>query len=179
MDRFYRRRLPHWEIEGAWYYLTLRLYGSISQAVFNTWQIEAEQKRQSLIRKYGRLSPQLERAISYEQIRKAERYLDSQIHVRYLEHPLAAEAFVNNLERGTEKLYRLGPWVVMPNHAHLILTPQLDERNEPIRLARILQHVKGASALEINRILKRSGRLWQREYFDRIIRSMTDFRRKA
>jgi REP element-mobilizing transposase RayT len=60
-----------------------------------------------------------------------------------------------------------------------MLTPKYDERDEPVRLARILQHLKGASSLEINRALERSGRIWQREYFDRIVRSVTDFNRKA
>jgi REP element-mobilizing transposase RayT len=179
MERFYRRRLPHWEVDGAWYYLTFRLSGSIPHALFEKWHAEAGEKRRRLIRRLGQLSSFIERAIADELLRKAERYLDSQIHVRYLEQLPAAEAFIQNLERGTEQLYLLGPWVVMPNHAHLILTPKRDEHGEPIRLSRILQHLKGASAIEINRALKRSGRLWQREYFDRVIRSLTDFNRKA
>ncbi len=179
MERFYRRRLPHWEMDGAWYFLTFRLHGSIPRAVFEKWHVEADEKRHSLVRRYGQLSPQVERAISDEILRKAERYLDSQIHIRHLEQPAAAEAFVNNLAQGTERLYRLGPWVIMPNHAHVILTPRQDEPGGPIRLFRILQHLKGASAIEINRALKRSGRLWQREYFDRVIRSLIDFNRRA
>ncbi|HEY4687909.1 MAG TPA: transposase [Anaerolineae bacterium] len=179
MERFYRRRLPHWEIDGAWYFVTFRLYGSIPRAVFEQWQAEIDSKRKELIRRYKQLSPQTERALTDEQTRKIERYLDSQMHVRYLERPTAAEAFICNLERGTGTLYCLGPWVIMPNHVHVILAPKRDERREPVSLARILQHLKGASAIEINRALKRSGALWQREYFDRIIRSMTDFNRKA
>jgi putative transposase len=179
VEHFYRRHLPHWELDGAWYYLTFRLHSSIPQAVFEAWQAELEQKRHDLKRRYGQLNPQMEVALSLEQARQVEHYLDSQIQIRHLEQPAAAEAFMGNLARGAEKLYRLGPRVVMPNHAHLILAPQLNEHGEPVRLARILQHVKGASALDINRALRRSGTLWQREYFDRVIRSIADFSRKA
>ncbi len=179
MERFYRRRLPHWEVDGAWYFVTSRLHGSIPRVVFEKWRAEADEQRHRLIARFGQLSRPNENAIKNELLRKAERYLDSQIHVRHLERPAAAEAFIENLERGTWQLYRLGPWVIMPNHIHVIFTPKADEQGQPVRLSRVLQHIKGASAVEINRALNRSGALWQHEYFDRIIRSMTDFRRKA
>lgn len=179
MEHFYRRLLPHWEKEGAWYFLTFRLRGSIPKAAFDKWQAEAEERRQRLTRRHGRLGSKQERAIAFDIMRKSEHYLDSQIHIRYLEQPVAAEAFIANLERGTEDLYRFGPWIVMPNHVHLILTAKPDANGKPVRLARILQHLKGASAIQINRTLNRSGKLWQREYFDRLIRNMAEFRRKA
>ena len=179
MERFYRRRLPHWEVDSAWYFVTFRLRGSIPRAVFEKWQIEIDERRGDLTRRYGSLSPQLDHSLIADQNRRVEQYLDSQIHIRYLEQATAAETFIKNLERGSAKLYRLGPWVIMPNHVHLTVTSQRDEHGEPIPLARIIQHMKGASAIEINRALGRSGALWQREYFDRIVRNMTDFRRLA
>ena len=38
-------------------------------------------------------------------------------------------------------------------------------------LSRIMQGIKSTSAHRINKILHRSGRLWQHESFDRILRS--------
>ncbi len=179
MERFYRRRLPHWEMDGAWYYLTFRLYGSIPQAKFEQWHLIADRKRQEIIKRYGRISDRIEHAIKSDLMDKAERFLDSQFLVRYLEQPTAAQSFMDNLARGTEKLYSLGPWVIMPNHVHVLLTAKVVQSGNQVTLARILQHLKGASAIEINRALKCMGTLWQREYFDRIIRSPNDFRRKA
>ena len=179
MERFYRRRLPHWEIDDAWYYVTFRLHGSIPAVQFERWQVALERKRQALVRRYGQLSAALERALAEERQQAIEDYLDSQYHVRYLAQPAAAEAYVTNLANGTRQLYQLGPWIVMPNHAHLLLKPQCDERHEPIRLSRIMQHIKGASAVEINRALQRTGTFWQHESFDHVIRDAREFQRIA
>ncbi|HEX7809585.1 MAG TPA: transposase, partial [Thermoanaerobaculia bacterium] len=56
--------------------------------------------------------------------------------------------------------------VVMPDHVHLIVTPY-----QAVSLAVILQRMKSASAFRVNRLLGRAGALWQRESFDRILRS--------
>ena len=56
--------------------------------------------------------------------------------------------------------------VVMPDHVHLLVTPHQD-----VLLSRLMERIKGASVHRINRLLGRSGRLWQRESFDHILRS--------
>jgi REP element-mobilizing transposase RayT len=56
--------------------------------------------------------------------------------------------------------------VVMPDHVHLILTP-----DQETLLKSIMQRIKSASSHLINRILSRRGSIWQRESFDHIIRS--------
>jgi REP element-mobilizing transposase RayT len=56
--------------------------------------------------------------------------------------------------------------VVMPDHVHLITTPYDD-----VALCHLLDRIKGASVHLINRLLRRSGKLWQRDSFDRILRS--------
>ena len=42
-------------------------------------------------------------------------------------------------------------------------------------LAKVLQIMKGASSRAANMALKRSGRLWETEYFDRLIRDEEHF----
>jgi REP element-mobilizing transposase RayT len=62
--------------------------------------------------------------------------------------------------------------VVMPDHVHLVFVPRLDEiRKKVISLARITKAIKGSSAHLINRRLGRTGRVWQEESFDRVLRS--------
>src|SRR5687768_11515321 len=56
--------------------------------------------------------------------------------------------------------------IVMPDHVHMILMPY-----EETSLAAQLNRIKGGSAFAVNRLLGRSGSIWQRESFDRIIRS--------
>lgn len=61
-------------------------------------------------------------------------------------------------------------FVIMPNHVHVLM--QL--RGE-VQLPGIIQRWKGASSRLINQRLGKSGKLWQQEYWDRLIRSRVHF----
>jgi putative transposase len=56
--------------------------------------------------------------------------------------------------------------VVMPDHVHILITPY-----EQWSLSMSMKRVKGVSSRHINVALGRTGRLWQEESFDRILRS--------
>jgi REP element-mobilizing transposase RayT len=56
-------------------------------------------------------------------------------------------------------------FVVMPDHVHLIVAPY-----ENSTLDLVIGRIKSASSYRINRLLKRSGALWQRDSFDHLIR---------
>ncbi len=66
--------------------------------------------------------------------------------------------------------YHLDSFVIMPNHVHLLFHP-LGEN----KLEAILQTWKRFTAREINNLLGTTGSLWQREYWDRLIRSEKQF----
>jgi REP element-mobilizing transposase RayT len=55
---------------------------------------------------------------------------------------------------------------VMPDHVHLITTPF-----ERTTLDAVIRRIKSASAFRVNRLLGRTGALWQRDSFDHQIRS--------
>ncbi len=59
---------------------------------------------------------------------------------------------------------------VMPNHVHLLVTMLADER-----LTIVLESVKSYSAHKLNRSRNRTGAVWQREYYDHIIRNESEF----
>ena len=62
--------------------------------------------------------------------------------------------------------------VVMPDHVHMIFTPLVNEQaGEVYTLREIMDAIKGASAHKINRQLGRTGKLWQAESYDRVLRS--------
>jgi REP element-mobilizing transposase RayT len=62
--------------------------------------------------------------------------------------------------------HALHAWAVLPNHAHAVVTPF--ERYE---LSGVLHSWRSFTASRINRELGRSGRLWQEESFDHLVRS--------
>ena len=60
----------------------------------------------------------------------------------------------------------------MPDHVHVIFTPLTNTSRLTIySLAEIMGAMKGASAQKINQQLGRTGRVWQTESFDRVLRS--------
>ena len=61
--------------------------------------------------------------------------------------------------------YALSAWCVMPNHVHVVVTPYADHA-----LSDILHSWKSFSAHEINRALRRVGKLWEKESFDHLVR---------
>lgn len=54
----------------------------------------------------------------------------------------------------------------MPNHVHLLI-----RLFENYSIAECMHSIKSYSAKMINRFLDRSGTVWMKEYFDRIVRS--------
>ena len=61
--------------------------------------------------------------------------------------------------------------VVMPDHVHMIFEPLRDAEGYVFTLAEILNPIKGVSAHGINKLLGRSGNVWQDESFDHVLRS--------
>jgi REP element-mobilizing transposase RayT len=72
------------------------------------------------------------------------------------------------------KRYELLAYVVMHNHLHVIVEP----KNEG-QLQAILHSWKSYSANKLQRKYGRRAKIWQDEYFDRIIRDEAEFFEKA
>ena len=69
--------------------------------------------------------------------------------------------------------------VIMPDHVHLLLTPLRNLQGDLYSLVEILQGIKSASAHGLNRVLQRSGPVWQEESFDHVLRSGESFEEKV
>jgi putative transposase len=61
-------------------------------------------------------------------------------------------------------------FVVMPNHVHLLFV-----QHSEWLLEKLILSWKRFTAREINKLLERSGSLWQRDYFDRLVRDERHF----
>ena len=89
--------------------------------------------------------------------------------------PAVGQAIVDALRFGDGERYWLYDYTVMPDHVHAILTPITDEGRAEY-LWRIMQNLKSFTARRINRLLGRSGAVWQDETYDHIIRNEADYR---
>ena len=88
------------------------------------------------------------------------------------------------LHAHTHRQYQLYAACVMPDHVHLLFEPQVksqDPQGRPVfwSLSEILQGIKSSTAHRINRATGRQGEpLWEKESFDRLIRSQADLEEK-
>jgi len=62
--------------------------------------------------------------------------------------------------------YRLLAWCTMPNHVHALI-----ETQQGFPLAEILHSWKSYTGTQANKLLRRRGEFWQREYLDRFVRN--------
>ena len=121
MERFYRRRLPHWRVDGS-----LADY-------FVTWRLASSQSD---------LSP--------------------------TERDLVAES----LTYWDPRACRVAAWVVMNDHVHVVVAPAVG-----VRLETLLHSWKSYTATRMVRGHGRAGPVWQREFYDRVIRGDEEFQK--
>jgi REP element-mobilizing transposase RayT len=146
-----RKYLPHRDRNGLVQLLTIRLADSLpTHAV--------EQIRQEI-----RSLPKSEQAAASEL--RLQKWLDAGHGACHLRKPLCAEAVRQAFAKTHGKTCDIIAWVVMPNHAHV-----LAEVHNGVALGDLSRSWKGPSALTVNRLVGRSGKLWFREYHDRFIR---------
>jgi putative transposase len=76
------------------------------------------------------------------------------------------------------KRYWIWASVVMPDHVHLLIRLYHDRLGKEIALGKVLKSIKGYSAREINKGRYSTGKFWQDEYFDRIVRNEVELKEK-
>jgi superfamily II DNA or RNA helicase/REP element-mobilizing transposase RayT len=97
--------------------------------------------------------------------------------------PAARDLVLESLLRWKDKRYALFAACVMPDHVHLLIEPAIerdDESGTPVffRLTTILHSIKSYTANRVNKIEGRAGAVWEKESFDRLIRSESDLQEK-
>lgn len=177
----YSRDLPHWRREGAVYFVTFRLRDSIPRNVLKVWTIErrhwlnANGVTDDLVgderlKRYLAIPEPKRRAFEREEARKFFVELDQCHGSCILRNPEAAEIVGNALRYFHDTRLYCGDFVVMPNHVHWLVIPMHKHTLESI-----LQSVKRYSARQVNLLLERTGGVWQKESFDRIVRNSEEF----
>jgi REP element-mobilizing transposase RayT len=138
----YRRRLPHYDAEGAYIFATWRLWGTLPAT-----------------------------KASYATPGKAFVAMDRNLHRAatgplHLKDPRVAQIVAEAIQAGAEikHYYELDAWVVMANHVHLLIRPLV-----PLRV--ITRWLKGLTARRANELLSRTGPFWQDESHDHVVRT--------
>ncbi len=164
--------LPHWEKEGATYFVTFRLADSLPKSVLD--QIESE--KQAILR----TARQLRRPLSSDELRKIkhfsspiiEQFLDNGSGACHLKKSAIAETVANALRHFDATRYRLFAWCIMPNHVHVVF-----KVFPGYLLSEIIHSWKSFTAKQANQILRTEGAFWQREYYDHPVRDESELER--
>jgi AdoMet-dependent heme synthase len=158
----HQRHLPHWRQQGTTYFVTFRLGDSLPQAALRSLQEERRLWLSRHSRPWSHVALAAYRRLFSERI---EEYLHAGYGECVLRDANVAAIVAAAMQHFHPERYLLDDYVIMSNHVHAIVTPQASWQ-----LSELLHSWKSFSAKQINRLLKRSGVLWQSEFYDHIVR---------
>ncbi len=160
-------RLPHWQQEGAVYFLTFRLADAIPKHLLDQWSAE----REAWLAHHPKpWSAEVESEYHSRFSGAMERWLDAGHGSCTLRQPECRAHVEETLQHFDDIRFRQVAWVIMPNHVHV-----LSVMNGGYSLEKVVQTWKRRSARDINRALGRTGTFWQKDYFDRLVRDPEHF----
>jgi putative transposase len=169
---YYHRDLPHWHPPGVPIFFTCRLYGSLPAKVLQ----ELKSMKRLLAREISVLSEVEQQGRRVQNFKKLFAKIDMTLDKAdsgplWLAKTDIASMVENTLLFKYATLYKLRAYVVMANHVHFLITP-----NVPVK--QILQKIKGYTAYEANKLMARTGKpFWQGESFDHWSRDYDEFMR--
>ena len=102
---------------------------------------------------------------------RIQNFLDNGYGACFLKDDRLAEIVENALLHFDGERYALHAWCVMPNHVHILFTPEAG-----FKMSQIVSSWKSFTANKCNQALNRTGKLWEREPFDRHIRNEQHYR---
>ena len=173
------RKLPHWSQAGVVCFITWRTDDSMPAEVLDRWRHE----RQQWLRQHG-INPrahdwreQLQKLGSETQHEFFQQFstrwhdeLDACHGACVLRRPELAQIVADSLLKFDGDRYDLTDFVVMPNHVHLLAAYPDEEA-----MLKQCESWKHWQATQINRAISSSGRFWQQDGFDHLVRSSEQF----
>lgn len=160
--RFTHHNLPHWQQPGVAYFVTFRLGDSLPAPLLAAWGAE----REAWWRAHpAPLSPAEEQEYHRLFSARLDGWLDAGHGSCLLRDPGIRVRLAEALTFFEGERYRLLAWVLMPNHVHACFA-----LHPGWALEKVLSSWKRHSARVINQAAGRAGPLWQRDYFDRLVR---------
>ncbi|WP_035003741.1 transposase [Lebetimonas sp. JH292] len=141
-----KKTLPHINLKGYYQFVTFRTQDSLDSYIRKIRAQNIENKKQEYL---------------------IDKYLDNSLKGAYLNDEIFEflKDFLINLDK---IFYELIAFTIMPNHIHLLFKQIKD-------LDIIIKKIKGESAYRINKMLNKSGKFWEKNYYDKVIRNEEHF----
>ena len=160
-------RLPHWQQDKSTYFLTFRLADSLPSNILQQWR---EERDLWCLNHPAPWSPETESEYHRRFSATIDLHLDQGHGSCLFREPANATIVAQAFHHFDHSRYLLHAWVIMPNHVHLLLS--LAENSS---LENIVASWKRLTAHEICKQTHATGSLWQKDYFDRLIRDWDHF----
>ena len=199
---YYQRNLPHYQPPGYTFFVTYRLDGSLPVETIK----RLKEERKSELRKISGYNNKVVRNEKYKEYQKIyfgkfDKLLDgSDYGPLWLNNYKVAEIVKEAIHYRDKRDYDLICYTIMPNHVHQVFTPIVardssramkgeeslpdSEDNLDINVelqlpvvTNILRLIKGSTARECNKVLNRSGKFWQQESYDHVVRDNKELKR--
>ena len=171
--------LPHWFQPQVTYFVTFRTKDSLPTDVVRQWCTE----RSTWLAQHGistsmpdwknklaRLPVELRKRFHEIFSQRYMENLDKGLGACVLKRPELSKIVADSLLYFNGTRYHIGDFVVMPNHVHLLVCLLSDTS-----LLKQCSSWKHFSANKINKVLGQTGRFWQEESFDHLVRSPEQF----
>ncbi|MBL9188293.1 MAG: transposase [Opitutaceae bacterium] len=164
--RFRRGKLPHWEVEGGRYFVTVRLADSLPH--------EVVARLQEIHCALSAIEPASEQfaALQRQYFRTLEKYLDAGTGSCALGDPRCAQLIAKELTALADWAVEAPHFTIMPNHWHALLVPRTGCVHS---LGQVMKRLKGRTAKRLRSIGGGGGAVWQREWFDRWMRDDSEW----
>jgi type I restriction enzyme R subunit len=169
---------PHWSQAGAVVFISFRTADSIPAEVVTRW----EREKQDWLQRRGlatgqpswlvapTLSPQDQFEFQRTFNRCREEFLDTCQGACVLKRPELARIVGDSLLHFDGTQYKMGDFIVMPNHVHLLAVFPTEEA-----MFTQCDSWLHFTAVKINKALGTKGKFWQQEPFDHLVRSLEQY----
>ena len=161
-------KLPHWHQDNKYVFITFRLFDSIPQKKLKELREEkdhwmklhpkpwTEEEGKEYIKRFAS---------------KIDKWLDNGYGNCLLKRPENRKIVEDALFYYNRTKYHLKAFVVMPNHVHILL--QLFENQE---MEAFVKSIKSYTAKKINQTEHRTGKVWQTESYDHLVRNEDNYK---
>lgn len=173
---YYRRKLPHFIPDGATFFVTYRLAGSMPIEIIK--QLKEKHERGLATMKEihdGKTTYQhVVRNMHKRNFANVDAYLDMNLNEpHWLKNEAVASMVAESLHFIAQDWVEISCFTIMANHVHVLMRP----KNNVPGLMNILQRHKSFTGKTGNEILQRNGQFWEHESYDHVVRNAEEFER--
>ncbi len=173
------RRLPHWDQQSTFAFITFRLSDSLPVDLLDQLRFERSQilstfgiacEANEIGQHMRNLSPRDASILKWRLFQVWDGLLNKGLGRCVLQQPSISRVVADGIMKFDQQRYIVSAFVVMPNHVHILAAFE-----KPGMIAKQGSDWRRFFAKEINQILGRTGHLWQQDQFDHLVRSEASF----